>query len=203
MKWTLGLCHCSAYITSRSRHQNLCITFIPPSFPATSYHSIKVGQIMCIACIFTRALCVTSSPAIQELATPMTSATMELYDRIVRDLPPTPSKFHYIFNLRDLSRIYHGLYLTVPERFSDPANFVRVWRNECMRVFYDRLTNDKDRTLVLEHMRELLEQYFKPHSEVKEEGGDGHNTRIILVSFPLGGSARALALWRFQNSPVP
>lgn len=103
---------------------------------------------------------------IQALSTPITSATMELYNRIVRDLPPTPSKFHYIFNLRDLSRIYHGLFLTTPERFNEPANFVRVWRNECMRVFYDRLTNDKDRTLVEEHMKELLQQYFSSHAEV-------------------------------------
>ena len=92
---------------------------------------------------------------------------MEMYERIVRDLPPTPSKFHYIFNLRDLSRIYHGLFLTTPERFSEVASFVRVWRNECMRVFYDRLTNDKDRDLVTQHMKELLEQYFSSHANAR------------------------------------
>ena len=93
---------------------------------------------------------------------------MELYERIVRDLPPTPSKFHYIFNLRDLSRIYHGLTLTIPDRFDSPSNFVRVWRNECLRVFYDRLTNDKDRTLVSEHISELLQQHLGSHTEVNQ-----------------------------------
>ena len=116
---------------------------------------------------FVLFIIMTFPVAIRALSTPITSATMELYERIIRDLPPTPSKFHYIFNLRDLSRIYHGLFLTTPERFSDPTNFVRVWRNECMRVFYDRLTNDKDRDLVSEHMKELLQQYFKSHAEVK------------------------------------
>ena len=94
-------------------------------------------------------------------------ATMELYNRIVRDLPPTPSKFHYIFNLRDLSRINHGLFLTTPDRFNDPGHFVRVWRNECLRVFYDRLTNDKDRTLVFNHVGELLQEHFSSHAEVR------------------------------------
>ena len=36
-----------------------------------------------------------------------------------------------------------------------------------MRVFYDRLTNDKDRTLVEEHMKELLQQFFSSHAEVR------------------------------------
>ena len=85
---------------------------------------------------------------LQDLSETITTATLELYNRIVRDLPPTPSKFHYIFNLRDLSRVYHGLSLITPDRFDSPDSLVRVWRNECNRVFYDRLTNDKDRTLV-------------------------------------------------------
>lgn len=85
---------------------------------------------------------------VQSLAKTLTTATLELYQRVVRDLPPTPSKFHYIFNLRDLSRIYHGLSLIKPDRFDDPPSLVRVWRNECHRVFYDRLTNNKDRNIV-------------------------------------------------------
>lgn len=85
---------------------------------------------------------------VRSLASKLTDCTMELYSLIVRDLPPTPSKFHYIFNLRDLSRIYHGLCLTTPDRFDDTSQLVRVWRNECLRVFYDRLINDKDKELV-------------------------------------------------------
>jgi len=47
----------------------------------------------------------------------LTDMTLELYQTIVKELPPTPSKFHYLFNLRDLSRIYNGLCLTTPEKF--------------------------------------------------------------------------------------
>jgi len=67
---------------------------------------------------------------------------------IVSDLPPTPSKFHYIFNLRDLSRIYSGLCLTTPDMFDKVNQFVRVWRNECMRVIFDRLISDADKEIV-------------------------------------------------------
>ena len=34
---------------------------------------------------------------------------LKLYNIIVEKMPPTPSKFHYIFNLRDLSRVYEGM----------------------------------------------------------------------------------------------
>ena len=66
----------------------------------------------------------------------------------VKDLPPTPSKFHYIFNLRDLSRIYNGLCLSTPDRFSKPELFLRLWRNEGMRVISDRLINDTDKEYI-------------------------------------------------------
>lgn len=65
--------------------------------------------------------------------------------KIIKDLPPTPSKFHYIFNLRDLSRIYHGMCLTTSDRFTKVEQFLRVWRNECLRVISDRLISDTDK----------------------------------------------------------
>ena len=75
----------------------------------------------------------------------ITRMTMELYQQIVRDLPPTPSKFHYIFNLRDLSRIYNGLCLSTPGRFKKPEQFVRLWYNEVNRVICDRLITAADK----------------------------------------------------------
>jgi dynein heavy chain len=36
----------------------------------------------------------------------LTDVTLRLYNFILEKLPPTPSRFHYIFNLRDLSRVY-------------------------------------------------------------------------------------------------
>ncbi|XP_069880965.1 dynein axonemal heavy chain 10 isoform X1 [Dipodomys merriami] len=90
----------------------------------------------------------------------LTSCTLALYKVIVQDLPPTPSKFHYIFNLRDLSRVFNGLVLTHPERFLIVAQMVRVWRNECLRVFHDRLINETDKELVQQHIRTLVAQHF-------------------------------------------
>lgn len=64
---------------------------------------------------------------------------MNFFQQAVIDLPPTPSKFHYIFNVRDLSRITMGLLQSDPSHFKLPQQFVRLWRNEFTRVFCDRL----------------------------------------------------------------
>ena len=38
----------------------------------------------------------------------MVGATLELYSHVLAALPPTPSRFHYLFNPRDLGRVLEG-----------------------------------------------------------------------------------------------
>lgn len=83
--------------------------------------------------------------------------TLSLFKIISVELPPTPSKFHYIFNLKDLSRTYSGLCLTHPSIFQDPKQLVRVWRNEFLRVFCDRLNSQENIDLMNKNLKiELL-----------------------------------------------
>lgn len=73
---------------------------------------------------------------------------MNVYLQIKEKLPRTPVKFHYIFNLRDLSRVYEGLLNTTPDKVPDKPSFIRLWRNECLRVFCDRLLSNEDQNLI-------------------------------------------------------
>ncbi|XP_004753142.1 dynein axonemal heavy chain 10 isoform X1 [Mustela putorius furo] len=104
--------------------------------------------------------------SIRAVSDKLTFCTLALSKAIVQDLPPTPSKFHYIFNLRDLSRVFNGLVLTNPERFQTVTQMVRVWRNECLRVFHDRLINETDKQLVQDHIRDLVTEHFNDDLEV-------------------------------------
>ena len=44
----------------------------------------------------------------------MTHATIEMYEAVVSKFLPTPTKIHYLFNLRDISRVR---YKFIPLRF--------------------------------------------------------------------------------------
>lgn len=77
----------------------------------------------------------------REVVPKVTQATLKLYNTILEKLPRTPVKFHYIFNLRDLSRVYEGLALATVDKFETRESFLRLWRNECLRVFGDRLSD--------------------------------------------------------------
>ncbi|KAF5830619.1 hypothetical protein DUNSADRAFT_14266 [Dunaliella salina] len=92
----------------------------------------------------------------------LTEATVSLYNFICEKLPPTPSRFHYVFNLRDISRVYEGLLLSTPDKFHNAEQFLRLWRNEALRVFHDRLICPEDKQMVNSQITEVVEQYFEP-----------------------------------------
>lgn len=88
------------------------------------------------------------SDDVQSVVDSITQATLQLYYTCCEKLPRTPLKFHYIFNLRDLSRVYEGMYQSTPDKIKNKAAIVRLWRNECHRVFGDRMINETDVNLV-------------------------------------------------------
>ncbi|CAD7085089.1 unnamed protein product [Hermetia illucens] len=109
--------------------------------------------------------------------------TLNLFNVVVVELPPTPSKFHYIFNLKDLSRIFAGLLLIEPKFFKEIKELVRVWRNEFTRVMCDRLVSQKDIELMREHIASEINEHFMP-----ENRGKGSLLQGLGMPMPTDGT---------------
>uniref|UniRef100_A0A8C3CTT9 Dynein axonemal heavy chain 7 n=1 Tax=Cairina moschata TaxID=8855 RepID=A0A8C3CTT9_CAIMO len=112
----------------------------------------------------------------------MVQATMVIYKMAVENFLPTPLKSHYVFNLRDFSRVIKGV-LLCPHTHLQVNKLIRLWIHEIYRVFYDRLVDEEDRKvffhMVLSHLsptgkvsddniRSLFfGDYLKPDSNIK------------------------------------
>ncbi|KAM3960300.1 LOW QUALITY PROTEIN: dynein heavy chain at 89D [Aphomia sociella] len=103
---------------------------------------------------------------IQDIVDKIVQMTLDMYKIIIVELPPTPTKFHYIFNLRDLSRIAAGMCLMHPMYFSEKRAVVRCWRNEFTRVICDRLINTQDNDLMRVYIQEHVVKYFPEEEPV-------------------------------------
>jgi dynein heavy chain len=96
-----------------------------------------------------------------DLCKDITKATYKVYQRIIVALPRSPIKFHYVFNLRDLSKMYQGLLRSRPTVFTSRESFIRLWKNECLRVFVDKLvTNDDKKTVEVDILNAVMKETF-------------------------------------------
>eukprot|EP00392_Amoebophrya_sp_AT5.2_P008786 g8814.t1 len=82
---------------------------------------------------------------VKNLAESLVAASIDLYNVLVDKMLPTPAKCHYLFNLRDVSKIWQGLYMAEPHLVGDKETMVRMWFHEASRAFGDRLINLSDR----------------------------------------------------------
>lgn len=89
------------------------------------------------------------------------NSTVEVYNQIAKELRPTPAKFHYQFNLRDVSKVIQGILMSKSMSIQQPEHLHKLWTNEIMRVFHDRLISTSDREWITEFIMELLTKNFR------------------------------------------
>jgi dynein heavy chain len=108
---------------------------------------------------------------IQATAGACINSTIEIYNRIAEELRPTPAKFHYIFNLRDISKVIQGILMSFPVSIQTTDQMAKLWLNETARVFHDRLIDDVDREWFITLAMDLMSREFRSAIDVDEVFG--------------------------------
>ncbi|ORX87336.1 hypothetical protein BCR32DRAFT_215454 [Anaeromyces robustus] len=87
-------------------------------------------------------------------------SAIEIYDRMCKELLPTPKKSHYTFNLRDLSKVIQGILQVNHKSIETKLDIVKLFCHESARVFHDRLIDDTDRLYFNNLLSELVDKNF-------------------------------------------
>ncbi|CAF1414036.1 unnamed protein product [Rotaria sordida] len=91
----------------------------------------------------------------------LVSACLVMYYRVSINILPTPSKVHYIFNLRDLAKLSQGIMQASPKNITNQDSLAILFAHECLRVFADRLVTENDLNIFYKHLNATMLSYFK------------------------------------------
>uniref|UniRef100_A0A8W4FMI7 Dynein axonemal heavy chain 8 n=1 Tax=Sus scrofa TaxID=9823 RepID=A0A8W4FMI7_PIG len=102
--------------------------------------------------------CRKFKPEICEMIVNLVSAGRVLWQWTKVKMLPTPSKFHYIFNLRDLSRIWQGMLTIKAEECDSIPILLSLFKHECNRVIADRFITPEDEQWFNAHLIRAVEE---------------------------------------------
>ncbi|KAI5624125.1 dynein heavy chain 5, axonemal, partial [Silurus asotus] len=151
------------------------------------FHTLASGY-FCPERGFTEGVCT--------LAAALVPTIRKVWQTVKSKMLPSPAKFHYIFNLRDLSRIWQGILTVKAEVCRDQELLISLFRHECTRVMADRFVDHNDREIfdgILERIvmedrgpglleRKPWEEYFVDFlRDAPEITGDEPEDAEILV----------------------
>ncbi|XP_012153483.1 dynein heavy chain 2, axonemal kl-2 [Megachile rotundata] len=98
---------------------------------------------------------------VKGISNEITQSTIGMYNKVIHTMLPTPAKMHYLFNLRDISKVFQGLLRSHKDYQYSRQTFLRLWVHEAFRVFCDRLIGEKDREWFVEQINDQLGKHFE------------------------------------------
>jgi len=109
------------------------------------------------------------------MKTLLIDATIVVWETVGKKLLPTPAKFHYLFNIRELARVFAGIckvaqqhefkviqnVSNLKEKISPQLFLIGLWRHECERTFMDKLTNNVDKKVFSDILNRTTKEKFR------------------------------------------
>ncbi|XP_056594071.1 dynein axonemal heavy chain 5 [Triplophysa dalaica] len=96
------------------------------------------------------------------LAASLVPTTRRVWQAVKAKMLPSPAKFHYIFNLRDLSRIWQGILTVGSDVCQTPQLMASLVQHECLRVIADRFIEQKDKDVFNDILQKIIVEDHGP-----------------------------------------
>ncbi|XP_069810981.1 dynein axonemal heavy chain 8 isoform X3 [Dendropsophus ebraccatus] len=115
--------------------------------------------------------CRNFSAEVCDLVKKLVPASRALWQMTKSKMLPTPSKFHYVFTLRDLSRIWQGMLTIKAEECTTVSTLLALFNHECQRVIADRFVCHDDRDWFNKSLAQVAAEYVDPQlvSEIQND----------------------------------
>ena len=108
-------------------------------------------------------------PDVSKYGGKITDALIELHGAVANTFLPSAVKFHYQWNLRELSNVTQGVCRALPEFYTNPVTLCRLWIHEAERVFGDRMVHQTDITKFDEMRVAVTKKYFADENQEEIE----------------------------------
>jgi dynein heavy chain, axonemal len=102
---------------------------------------------------------------VQKFSMNLVNCAIAMHARMTASFLPTAIKFHYIFNLRDLSNIFQGILFVKPESLKSVMDLVRLYLHEAERVYCDKLVDKEDFDLFFKIQRDVVKKSLEDVNE--------------------------------------
>ena len=149
-------------------------------FNIISYAELQDNTIAGIFTLVLTSLLSRFDEEVRGMIERVVQANINVYNESKNMLLPKPGKSHYLFNLRDIAKVFQGICRGSSRHIKTNLDAARIWFHENMRVYHDRLTTIEDRNLFISLLKkEITKMELDPAQVINAE-------RIIFVDIMQG-----------------
>lgn len=150
-------------------------------FNMITYTNLQESSIKQIFSTIVKAFLGDFQDVVRDSLNTIVDMTLSIYNNVATELKPTPTKSHYTFNLRDISKVFQGICSANVKTVLTVSDVVKLWCHENYRVFRDRMVSEDDKN----KLNLLINKEFSEKLGLTEEQIHGGG-RILFGDFMAG-----------------
>nr|XP_045000110.1 dynein axonemal heavy chain 14 [Jaculus jaculus] len=116
---------------------------------------------------------------VQRCRDQITSCSLAMYYQVCKNLLPSPTKCHYMFNPRDMFKLLLGMMQADKTVINSKEMVAQLFTHEASRVFHDRLMEPTEKSLFYQ----VLSKEIQNHFQIQWLPEDLMNDSSVFVDF--------------------